>query len=325
MMRLAISTAASSISEEGDPRPKVGAVLVTKDGNIFTAYRGEGEKGRHAEYVLLEDKASKIQAAGATLFTTLEPCTSRNEPKRPCADRIISRKIARVVVGMLDPNQMICGRGIRTLREASIQVDLFPHDLMAQVEEQNRDFTFFQEKQSKSQISGQAGQTASPLLNPHFESDNAKFDKLFKPQALINSNTVLVAVGDGFVGELLDRYSGALIRDEVEGFSNGDLFKRGILVGAYAWKQNAYLTESSPTISIGGANANEVSRQLTDEAKAREIKSFELGSGSGIYLPGKPPRVVLAGRFAEDTLSAVQHYIKRPRGLAEFLKNAWQV
>lgn len=147
-MRLAIKEAQRCKAEDDRCHPMVGAVVVKNDECVGTAYRGERRRGDHAEFIVLEKKLPRRSLAGATVYTTLEPCTTRNHPKVPCAQRLIDRKVSRVVVGMLDPNQMITGRGIRKLREANIAVDLFPPDLMAQVEDLNRDFTRSQAEKS---------------------------------------------------------------------------------------------------------------------------------------------------------------------------------
>ncbi|HEX9984210.1 MAG TPA: deaminase [Thermoanaerobaculia bacterium] len=151
-MRMAIDEARKTKFEaDRESRPYVGAVAV-RDGEVLgTAYRGELALGEHAEFTLLEKKLKNAQLAGATIYTTLEPCTQRNAPKVPCADRIVERKVARVVIGTLDPNPLISGRGQRRLRDANIATDLFPADLMAELEELNREFTRFQ----KRQIDGQ--------------------------------------------------------------------------------------------------------------------------------------------------------------------------
>ncbi len=107
---------------------------------LATAHRGEA-KGNHAEYIALEKRLADAAVAGATVYTTLEPCTTRNHPKIPCADRLIERRVRRVVIGMLDPDPRITGRGQRRLRSANIVTDFFPHDLMTKVEELNREFT----------------------------------------------------------------------------------------------------------------------------------------------------------------------------------------
>jgi diaminohydroxyphosphoribosylaminopyrimidine deaminase/5-amino-6-(5-phosphoribosylamino)uracil reductase len=103
-----------------EPNPMVGCVIV-KDGRII----GEGFHQKfgeaHAEPNAL---ASCTQSPeGATLYVTLEPCCHVNKKTPPCVPRLIDAKIARVVVGCLDPNPDVNGKGIAQLRAAGIQVD----------------------------------------------------------------------------------------------------------------------------------------------------------------------------------------------------------
>jgi pyrimidine deaminase RibD-like protein len=136
---MAIEEASKSIPEDERPHPKVGAVVV-KDGKVLSkAYRGEKQKS-HAEYIALEDKLPDDVIAGSTVYTTLEPCTTRTHPKIPCAQRLIDRKVVCVVIGMFDPNPAIWGKGWRLLREAGIKTRVFDDDLIQICEEMNREF-----------------------------------------------------------------------------------------------------------------------------------------------------------------------------------------
>lgn len=130
-----------SVSERGRVSPLVGA-LVVKSGEVLgVAHRGQFTPGEHAEYTLLERKLGAADLTGATLFTTLEPCTQRNRPKIPCADRVIERGIAKVYIGTMDPNPDITGQGCLRLRQSSVEIALYPGELMSRIEEANKAFS----------------------------------------------------------------------------------------------------------------------------------------------------------------------------------------
>jgi pyrimidine deaminase RibD-like protein len=118
----------------------VGAVLVKEGKIIGEAYRGELEPGDHAEYTLLQKKLPTEIVTGSTLYVTLEPCTKRGPNKTPCAERIIERKIKKVVFGCIDRNPNIRGEGEVQLMDAGIEIGKFDSDLLPIIEELNREF-----------------------------------------------------------------------------------------------------------------------------------------------------------------------------------------
>ncbi|MDQ1401729.1 MAG: diaminohydroxyphosphoribosylaminopyrimidine deaminase [Actinomycetota bacterium] len=114
-MRRAIEIAAA-VRTTTSPNPWVGCVL-------STGHEGATQPpgGPHAERVALT--AAGDQARGATLYTTLEPC-SHHGRTTPCVDAIVEAGVARVVIGFEDPDPQVAGRGIEQLREAGIEVDV---------------------------------------------------------------------------------------------------------------------------------------------------------------------------------------------------------
>ena len=103
------------------PNPWVGAVLVTASGEAFGGAT-EPPPGRHAEIVALDAaRAAGNDPAGATLYTTLEPCSHTGRTP-PCVEAIIDARIARVCIGVADPDPNVSGRGTLALRSAGIEV-----------------------------------------------------------------------------------------------------------------------------------------------------------------------------------------------------------
>lgn len=131
-----------SLSEhENKHDPLVGAVLVGRDGRVLgKAHRGKLRVGEHAEFTLIERILKDQNLAGTTLYVTLEPCTARQPPKSPCAKRVVSARIKRVFIGMLDPNPDIQGHGVIHLQHHGIEVDFFDLDLNQQIRDANKVF-----------------------------------------------------------------------------------------------------------------------------------------------------------------------------------------
>ncbi len=102
------------------PNPAVGAVI-TKGGRILARgfHRGAGQP--HAEIEALRALKDIRQTRGATLYVTLEPCSTHGRTP-PCTEAIIRHGFARVVYGATDPNPAHAGRAERILKEANIDV-----------------------------------------------------------------------------------------------------------------------------------------------------------------------------------------------------------
>jgi diaminohydroxyphosphoribosylaminopyrimidine deaminase/5-amino-6-(5-phosphoribosylamino)uracil reductase len=102
------------------PNPLVGAVIV-RDGRIIGEgwHRCCGEN--HAEINAVRDATENV--AGATFYITLEPCSHHGRTP-PCAETLIAYRPGRVVVGAVDPNPVVSGRGIKALRQSGIETEV---------------------------------------------------------------------------------------------------------------------------------------------------------------------------------------------------------
>lgn len=116
-LRRCLSLAKNGLGKTS-PNPVVGAVVV-KDGRIISEGYHQKAGGPHAEVIALGKAGEKSR--GATLYVNLEPCSHYGRTP-PCVDRIIEAKVKRVVVGMVDPNPLIKGKGIVALRKAGIDI-----------------------------------------------------------------------------------------------------------------------------------------------------------------------------------------------------------
>ena len=101
-----------------NPNPMVGCVVV-KDNEIIAEGYHEYYGGLHAERNALTHTTADCK--GATLYVTLEPCCHHGKTP-PCTDIIIEKGIKKVVVGLLDPNPLVSGKGISILQNAGIEV-----------------------------------------------------------------------------------------------------------------------------------------------------------------------------------------------------------
>lgn len=100
------------------PNPLVGSVVV-QNGQIVGEGFHPGAGHPHAEVFALRQAGE--QAKGATVYVNLEPCNHYGRTP-PCSEALIAAGVSKVVVGMVDPNPLVAGKGIERLRGAGIEV-----------------------------------------------------------------------------------------------------------------------------------------------------------------------------------------------------------
>jgi diaminohydroxyphosphoribosylaminopyrimidine deaminase/5-amino-6-(5-phosphoribosylamino)uracil reductase len=136
LMKQAIAEAERARGTTGD-NPWVGCVIVDAAGQILGRGHTLGPGENHAEIDAARDAKEKGHSiVGATLYSTLEPCSFHGRTPA-CAAAIVSRGIARVVFGLNDPNPLVDGAGARMLREGGIEVmeRICEEEVLRQLEE----------------------------------------------------------------------------------------------------------------------------------------------------------------------------------------------
>jgi len=102
------------------PNPLVGAVLVKNDEIIGKGYHKK-RGSNHAEVEALH--SCNVSLKGDTMYVTLEPCCFYGHTP-PCTQAILKSGITKVIVGMIDPNPNVNGKGIRELEEGGVDVEV---------------------------------------------------------------------------------------------------------------------------------------------------------------------------------------------------------
>lgn len=116
---LALAHQAIGLSE---PNPRVGCVIVSRDGRVIGQGHTQQAGGPHAEVMALRDASQRGERVeGATAYVTLEPCSHHGRTP-PCCDALITARVGRVVMAIEDPNPLVAGQGAARLRAAGIEV-----------------------------------------------------------------------------------------------------------------------------------------------------------------------------------------------------------
>jgi pyrimidine deaminase RibD-like protein len=147
-MELAIHMAGQCRPDNKAKTPHVGAVIALEgeSNNEVHAFANRA-KDDHAEQLALDQLPVDLDFAKTIVYTTLEPCTKdvRRTHSRSCAQRLVDHHVKKVVIGILDPNQGVCGKGVLQLQKADIEVELFPHEMAKRITVLNEDFIYAQQ------------------------------------------------------------------------------------------------------------------------------------------------------------------------------------
>ena len=181
------------------PNPSVGAVIVYQNkiiGEGFTSPHGEN----HAEVNAINAVENKSLLKEATIFVTLEPCSHFGKTP-PCADLIVKHQLKQVVIGCLDSNSLVAGKGVSHLENAGINVIVgvletecrMHHKRFFTVQENKRPYIILKWAETKD---GFVAPIAKNEIKPIFISNTYSQQLVHKLRSvehaiLVGTNTVL--------------------------------------------------------------------------------------------------------------------------------------
>lgn len=105
----------------------VGAVIVTRSGDCFTGYTHETSPTHHAEQeAILKAAAAGADLRGASIYSSMEPCSTRSSEPESCSELILRHGFSRTVFALYEPSCFVCCQGAVRLRENGVEVRVYP-------------------------------------------------------------------------------------------------------------------------------------------------------------------------------------------------------
>ena len=142
-MLLAIEQARRGLGRVS-PNPPVGAVILNSKGQLLSTGYHQALGADHAEIMALKNNKHSLEQA--VLYVTLEPCAHQGLTPS-CADKLAKLPFSKVCIGLKDPNLKVFGRGIKKLKQASIEVEMYEGPLKNQLEELIEIFSYNMKEQ----------------------------------------------------------------------------------------------------------------------------------------------------------------------------------
>jgi len=106
---------------------RVGAVIVTRSGDRFTGYTHETSPTHHAEQeAILKATAAGADLHGASIYSSMEPCSTRSSEPESCSELILRHGFSRTVFALYEPSCFVCCEGAVRLRKGDVEVRVYP-------------------------------------------------------------------------------------------------------------------------------------------------------------------------------------------------------